>query len=137
MKKQTIQQLLTDIYYSAPRAENAVVVSHYTDLTTNEIHVLRALVVGERKDAETVAKILRSNSYSVKGTLDGLGKKGYLTEELELTEKGTLAIETYNVLIRKGIGEMIERMTDEEVDVIIRGLGFFSEYIEHLASEVE
>lgn len=134
MKKQTIQQLLTDIYYSTPKAENAVVASHYTDLTSNELHVLRALVVGECKEAEAVAKMLRINSYSVKGTLNGLWKKGYLTEELELTEKGTLAIETYKELIRKGIGEMIESMTDEEVDVIIRGLGFLSGYIEHLTS---
>lgn len=134
MKKQTIHQLLADIYYNAPQAEETVVNSHYKDLSTNELHVLRTLAVGEHKDVETVARALRINSYAVKGTLDTLVKKEYITQEWKLTDKGTRALETYKDLIRQGIGEMVQSMSDDEVDTIIRGLGFLSGYIGHLTS---
>lgn len=134
MKKRTIHQLLADIYYNAPQVENTVVSSHYEDLTTNEIHVLRTLAVGGHKDVEAVARALCINSYAVQGTLDNLVTKEYITREWELTDKGTLALETYKDLIRQGIGEMVQSMSDDEVDSIIRGLGFLSGYIDRLNS---
>lgn len=135
MKKRTIHQLLADIYYNAPQVENTVVSSHYEDLTTNEIHVLRTLAVGGHKDVEAVARALCINSYAVTGTLDTLVAKEYITREWELTNKGALAVETYKDLIRQGIGEMVQSMSDEEVDSIIRGLGFLSGYIDRLNSQ--
>ena len=132
MKKQTIHQLLADIYYSAPQAEDAVVSSHYEDLTTNELHALRILAVGEHKDAETLARALRINSCAATGALDELVKKEYITQERQLTEKGTQALETYEELIRQGIGDMVQSMSDDEVDTIIRGLGFLRGYIGQL-----
>ena len=134
MKKQTIHQLLTDIYYTVPKAEETVVSSHYENLTTNELHVLRSLAVGGYKDVEAVARALHINSYAVTGTLDTLVTKEYITREWDLTDKGTRALETYKDLIRQGIGEMVQSMSDDEVDTIIRGLGFLSGYIGHLTS---
>lgn len=134
MKKQTIHQLLADIYYNAPQAEETVVNSHYEDLTANELHVLRTLAVGGHKDVEAVARVLRINSYAVTGTLDTLVAKEYITREWELTDKGTLALNTYKDLIRQGIGDMVQSMSDDEVDSIIRGLGFLSGYIDRLTS---
>ena len=43
-------------------------------------------------------------------------------------------LQTYKELIRQGIGDMVQNMSDDEVDTIIRGLGFLRGYIGQLTS---
>ena len=145
MKKQKIQNLLEDIYHSAPEVENIVVENKYEDLTTNEMHIIKAVYIREHKGIGAVANYLHLGRHSVAGSINRLEEKGYVTREnhpggehtvhLTLTEKGKEALDVYKGIVRKGIENMISEMSDEEVDTIIKGMGLLMGCFDQMIEE--
>ncbi|MDE5932849.1 MAG: winged helix DNA-binding protein, partial [Lachnospiraceae bacterium] len=81
--------------------ERSIRTGEYKDLTTNDIHVIEAIGMGEKKNMSTVAKMLRVTTGTLTISINSLVKKNYVervrSEEdrrvvlVSLTEKGKLA----------------------------------------------
>lgn len=132
MRKKTIHELLANIYYHVPEMDDAITEEYYEDLTTMEMHILRAVAACKPDSAAEVARILHISTSALEKSLSALEEKGYIVREMQLTEKSEKVLETYNKIIRNGISEVVKEMTDEEVDAIIKGLGILEGYIEHM-----
>lgn len=145
MKKQTIQELLTNIYYNVPEAETITLGENSENLSTNQMHILRLIDHGERKTPEAVARGLGLGIRTLECSLSILEQKGCITRQkptegesecsLALTEKGEKALAGYRNVIREGIGTMVQDMSDEDVNSIIKGLGLLDEYLQQITNK--
>ena len=132
MKKKTIHELLANIYYSVPEAETLTIREHQESLETDELHILRLLSSVEKKSPEKIARVLGMDMRTLERNFLVLQQKGCITEVYELTEKGQEHLNTYQKTIREGIGTMIQDMSDEDVNTIIKGLGLLDEYLQQI-----
>ena len=132
MKKKTIHELLANIYYSVPEAETLTIREHQESLETDELHILRLLSSVEKKSPEKIARVLGMDMRTLERNFLVLQQKGCITEVYELTEKGQEHLNTYQKTIREDIGTMIQDMSDEDVNTIIKGLGLLDEYLQQI-----
>lgn len=130
MKKQTIQNLLAEIYDSAPEAESLAVKKNIQNLTAEEIHMIRTVDVRGQSGITAIARSLRLEDSLTAGYLCSLEVRGYVKQKegkYFLTEEGEKALAEYKDMIRNGVEELFANMSDSEVDTVIKGMELLKE----------
>ena len=130
MKKQTIQNLLAEIYDSAPEAESLAVKKNIQNLTAEEIHMIRTVDVRGQSGITAIARSLRLEDSLTAGYLCSLEVRGYVKQKegkYFLTEEGEKALAEYKDMIHNGVEELFANMSDSEVDTVIKGMELLKE----------
>lgn len=138
MKKQMMQNLLTEIYDTAPAVESLAVEKNIQKLTANEIHLIRAIDIHGPRGITAVAGSLHLGETTVMGDIRRLENQGYVKKEehtIGLTAEGEKVLAEYKDMIRNGVEEMFTNMSDEEVDTIIRGMEILKGCFENIIEE--
>ena len=138
MKKQMIQNLLTEIYDTAPEVESLAIEKNIQKLTANEIHLIRAIDIHGQKGITAVAGSLHLGETTVMGDIRRLENRGYVKKEetaIALTAEGEKVLAEYKAMIRNGVEEMFTGMSDEEVDTIIKGMEILKGCFENVIEE--
>lgn len=112
--------------------ERAIRTGEYKDLTTNDIHVIEAIGIGEKKNMSTVAKMLRVTTGTLTISINSLVKKNYVervrSEEdrrvvlVSLTEKGKQAFLHHQKFHEKMVNAIVEPLSEEEKLVLEKAL---------------
>lgn len=130
MRKQTIQNLLIEIYDSAPEAESIAVEKNIQNLTAQELHMIRIVDVRGQSGLIAIARSLRLDTSLTAGYLCSLEVRGYVKQKegkFSLTEEGEKVLAEYKDMIRNGVEELFAHMSDDEVDTVIKGMELLKE----------
>lgn len=112
--------------------ERAIRTGEYKDVTPNDIHVIEAIGVGEKKNMSTVAKVLHVTTGTLTISINSLVKKNYVervrSEEdrrvvlVSLTEKGRRAFLHHQQFHEKMVNAIVEQLSEEEQLVLEKAL---------------
>ena len=112
--------------------ERAVRSGEYKDITTNDMHVIEAIGIGEAKNMSTVAKVLAVTTGTLTISVNSLVKKGFVdrvrSEEdrrvvlVSLTEKGQNAFRQHQKFHEDMINAAVAQLNGEEKVILQKAL---------------
>ena len=135
----TINDVLVELINNIWDLEgNAVITDEFKDITNNDMHVIEAIGLGDGSNMSSVARKLNITVGSLTTAINHLVKKNYVerhrSEEdrrvvfVKLTEKGVAAYEHHADYHRQMTSAVMEKLTDEEVPVLVKTLDALSDF---------
>lgn len=135
----TINDVLVELINNIWELEgNAVITDEFKDITNNDMHVIEAIGLGDGSNMSSVARKLNITVGSLTTAINHLVKKNYVerhrSEEdrrvvfVKLTEKGVAAYEHHADYHRQMTSAVMEKLTDEEVPVLVKTLDALSDF---------
>lgn len=127
--------------------EQAIRSGSFKDMTTNDMHVIEAIGVGDPKNMTSVAKALMVTTGTLTISVNSLVKKGFVervrSEEdrrvvlVSLTEKGRKAFRDHQRFHEEMVSSIIESLSQEEQEILQKALGNLSEFFKARALDSE
>lgn len=127
--------------------EKAIITEEFKDITNNDMHVIEAIGLGEGNNMSSIAKKLNITVGSLTTAMNSLVNKKYVerhrSEEdrrvvfVKLTDKGVKAYqhhENYHMQMTQAI---MEKLTEEEVPVLVKTLDALEEFFTGYISKKE
>ena len=118
--------------------EKAIITDEFKDITNNDMHVIEAIGLGDGSNMSSVARKLNITVGSLTTAINHLVKKSYVerhrSEEdrrvvfVKLTENGVAAYEHHADYHRQMTSAVMEKLTDEEVPVLVKTLDALSDF---------
>ena len=112
--------------------ESVLRASEFKDLTNNDIHVIRAIGINEKKNMSMIAKELAVTIGTLTISINSLVRKGYVIKErsekdkrvvfVNLSSKGKAAFSRNEELYDQMVNSMLEDLEDNEMDILMRSL---------------
>ena len=112
--------------------ESALSTSEFKDLTNNDIHVIRAIGMNEKKNMSMIAKELAVTIGTLTISINSLVRKGYVIKErsekdkrvvfVNLSSKGEAAFSRNEELYDQMVNSMLEDLEDNEMDILMKSL---------------
>ena len=112
--------------------ESVLRASEFKDLTNNDIHVIRAIGINEKKNMSMIAKELAVTIGTLTISINSLVRKGYVIKErsdkdkrvvfVNLSSKGEAAFSRNEELYDQMVNSMLEDLEDNEMDILMRSL---------------
>lgn len=122
--------------------EREICKDEFQNVTLNEIHVIEAIGADSRKNMSTVAKSLEITTGTLTISVNSLVKKGLVervrSEEdrrvvlISLTELGRKAYDLHEQFHEKMISEIIDKLSDQEIEVFNDSLNKLNDFFEGL-----
>lgn len=122
--------------------EEALAKSDFSDISIKEMHTLERIGLSGKTRASDLAKALKLTQGTVSVTLQNLVDKGYILRErlesdrrviaLKLTKKGKLLYRLHHLFHMKMIEGTLEGMSEEEAEVLLRGLKNLCDFLEEV-----
>lgn len=142
-----IHEILNDLLVNLFRninsiEEKAVRAGEYKDLTTNDMHVIEAIGLGEPRNMTSVARQQSVTTGTLTISMNNLVKKGYVvrarSEEdrrvvlVSLTEKGKRAFGQHKQFHAQLIREVVDGLDGQEQEILQRSLANLMGYFHRL-----
>ena len=135
----TINYVLVNLINEIWEVEGkAIITDEFKDITNNDMHVIEAIGLGDGSNMSSVARKLNITVGSLTTAINHLVKKNYVerhrSEEdrrvvfIKLTEKGVAAYEHHADYHRQMTSAVMEKLTDEEVPVLVKTLDALSDF---------
>ena len=112
--------------------ESVLRASEFKDLTNNDIHVIRAIGMNEKKNMSMIAKELAVPIGTLTISINSLVRKGYVIKErsekdkrvvfVNLSSKGEAAFSRNEELYDQMVNSMLEDLEDNEMDILMKSL---------------
>lgn len=112
--------------------ESVLCASEFKDLTNNDIHVIRAIGMNEKKNMSMIAKELAVTIGTLTISINSLVRKGYVIKErsekdkrvvfVNLSSKGEAAFSRNEELYDQMVNSMLEDLEDNEMDILMKSL---------------
>lgn len=129
----TLNEMLVKLFRNITVIEERdICTGEYKDVTTNDMHVIEAIGMGEAKNMTSVARSLDVTTGTLTIAVNSLVKKGYVnrarSEEdrrvvlISLSEKGKKAYLHHRDFHDRMINAVVEELTEEEQQVLEKAL---------------
>lgn len=129
----TLNEMLVKLFRNITVIEERdICTGEYRNMTTNDMHVIEAIGMGEAKNMTSVARSLDVTTGTLTIAVNSLVKKGYVdrvrSEEdrrvvlISLSEKGKKAYLHHKDFHDRMINAVVEELTEEEQQVLGKAL---------------
>lgn len=125
----------------------AIITEEFRDITNNDMHVIEAIGIHDKKNMSTVAKELSVTIGTLTIAINSLVKKGYVervrSEQdrrvvyISLTPKGEKAYRHHEEFHKRMILATINGLTEEETRVLVKALSNLNQFFNTTAEENE
>lgn len=130
---ETLSDALVNLFHDITEIEQRSVRSlGFPDLTSNDMHVIEAIGIGEPQNMSSIAKKLSVTVGTLTIAVNSLVKKGYVIRQRSkedrrvvlvlLSEKGQQVYEHHAKFHRDMIRSVMEALSKEELSALIRGV---------------
>ena len=134
---ETLNELLVKLFRDVTDAEQKMLVGpEFADITNNDMHVIEAIGIREPKNMSTIARELSVTVGTLTIAMNSLVKKGYVERTrgqedrrvvyISLSERGKKAYESHEKFHREMIQSMIEKLSQEEIETLVKALSSLS-----------
>ena len=136
---ETLNEVLVHIFQNLIDIEGkCLITNEFQDMTTNDMHIVEAIGLGEAKRSSEVAKLMSVTTGTLTRAVDGLVEHGYVVRTrsdqdkrvvyLTLTERGKAAFEHHKRFHEEMIANAKANLSEEELAILIRALNQLSEF---------
>ena len=137
----TFNEFLVTLFYRINHFEsNAVITEEFRDITMNDMHIIDAIGIQEKKSMSAVAKDLSVTVGTLTTTVNNLLKKGYVRRTrseadrrvvlLSLTAKGRKAYHHHRQFHEDMIQSMLAGMNENEIAALKKALDNLSSFFQ-------
>ncbi len=141
MRQKLVTDLLTALYYNIIEMEDRIASDErFEDLTSNDMRTLSAIGTAEPKSLKQVGDYLRVRKQTAHVATNSLIKRGYAYKRsnpndgrytwIILTNKGLAAVNLYRSMLRENVIGMTGKMTDDQIDELIKSLAKMNGYMD-------
>ena len=136
---ESINNMLVHLFNDIWELEGkAVITDEFKDLTSNDMHVIEAIGLGDGNNMSAIAKKLNITVGSLTTSMNSLVNKKYAVRErseedrrvvyIRLTKKGEKAYRHHEDFHRKMVESVMQRLNKEEVPILIKTLDGLYEF---------
>ena len=136
---ETLNEVLVLIFQNLIDIEGkCLITDEFRDMTTNDMHIVETIGLGEAKRSSEVAKLMSVTTGTLTRAVDGLVEHGYVTRTrsdkdkrvvyLTLTERGKAAFEHHKRFHEEMIANAKANLSEEELAILVRSLNQLNEY---------
>lgn len=118
--------------------EDALITEQFKDISLNDMHVIEAIGIGQKKNMSSIAKVLEVTVGTLTIAMNNLVKKGYVSRVrsakdrrvvlVSLTEKGIRAYDHHAEFHDAMIKDIMKRLEGQELDVLVGALHSIQAY---------
>ena len=130
---ETLNDVLVNLFRDILGIEQrAVRTPGYPDITSNDMHVIEAIGLGEPKNMSSIARTLSVTVGTLTISMNSLVKKGYVVRQrseadrrvvlVSLSEKGKEVFEHHANFHKAMIDGISEELTPQELEVLIKAV---------------
>ncbi|MDO5293831.1 MAG: MarR family transcriptional regulator [bacterium] len=122
--------------------EVALITEEYQDITSNDMHIIEAIGLGEGSNMSTIAKRLNITVGSLTTSMNSLVKKAYAIRTrsdedrrvvyIKLTDKGVKAYKHHEEFHNRMTEAAIRSLDEEQLPVLIKTLTGLSSFFQEL-----
>lgn len=142
---ESVNEFLVGIFHDIMEIEEkAIITSEYKDISNKDMHIIEEIGIEAPKNMSTVAKALSVTTGTLTIAMNSLVKKGYVERVrsqadrrvvlLSLSEKGRKAYEYHKVFHEKMVNATVDRLTEEEKNLLAMALKNLKHYFEEYKS---
>ena len=142
---ETLNEVLVHIFQNLIDIEGkCLITNEFQDMTTNDMHIVEAIGLGEAKRSSEVAKLMSVTTGTLTRAVDGLVEHGYVTRTrsdkdkrvvyLTLTERGKAAFEHHKRFHEDMVANVKANLSEEELAILVRSLNQLNEYFRNAYS---
>lgn len=123
----------------------AIITEEFRDITNNDMHIIEAIGIYEKKNMSTIAKELSVTIGTLTIAINSLVKKGYVdrkrSEEdrrvvyISLTPKGEKAYKHHEEFHKQMVLATIDGLSEEETRVLVKALSNLSQFFHDMAEK--
>lgn len=140
-KSIALNELLVNLFNHVLDAETkAVITEEFKDITNNDMHIIEAIGIHEKRNMSQIAKNLAVTVGTLTVNMNSLEKKGYILRErsaedkrvvlVTLTEKGRKAFFHHRDFHKAMIRSAIKGLDEEEMDALMNCLTKLNTFFE-------
>lgn len=137
----TLNELLVRLFKDILEIEGkSLITEEFSDITTNDMHIIEAVGIGEPKNMKTVAALMSVTTGTLTKAVDALCEKGYVVRErstedkrvvkVRLTDRGNAAYYHHEQFHRQMIKNISSQMSEKETEVLIYALAKMVDYFQ-------
>lgn len=118
--------------------EDALITDEFSDISLNDMHVIEAIGINQKKNMSSIAKMLDVTVGTLTIAMNNLVKKGYVKRVrsakdrrvvlVSLTDKGDRAFNHHEIFHDKMIQDIMNRLDSEQMDVLVEALHSIQDY---------
>ena len=123
----------------------AIITEEFQDISNNDMHVIEAIGIYEKKNMSTVAKTLSVTIGTLTIAINSLVKKGYVNRVrseqdrrvvyISLTPKGEKAYRHHEEFHRQMILATIDGLSEEETKILVKALSNLNDFFRNMTNE--
>ena len=123
----------------------AIITEEFKDISNNDMHIIEAIGIDEKKNMSTVAKEMSVTIGTLTIAINSLVKKGYVERVrsekdrrvvyISLTPKGEKAYRHHEEFHRKMILATIDGLSEEEAKVLVHALSNLNTFFRETAEQ--
>ena len=128
-----LNEVLVKVFHNVNDIEEQMVrTGEYKDVTANDMHVIEAIGIGEKKNMTAVAKALHVTTGTLTISINSLVKKNYVERErseedrrvvlISLTSRGQRAFMHHQRFHERMIDAVVEQLSEEEQRILEKSL---------------
>ena len=122
----------------------AIITEEFQDISNNDMHIIEAIGLHEKKNMSTVAKALSVTIGTLTIAMNSLVKKGYVNRVrseqdrrvvyISLTPKGEKAYKHHEEFHRQMILATIDGLSEEETRILVKALSNLNDFFRNMTS---
>ena len=128
-----LNEVLVKLFHNIYDIEEQMIrTGEYKDVTANDMHVIEAIGIGEKKNMTTIAKALHVTTGTLTISINSLVKKNYVERErseedrrvvlVSLTPRGQRAFMHHQRFHERMIDAVVEQLSEEEQRILEKSL---------------
>ncbi len=145
---ETINDILVNLFNEIWKLEeDAIITEEFKDITNNDMHIIEAIGLSGENTMSAVAKKIGITAGTLTTAVNGLVNKKYVTRQrseqdrrvifLKLTDRGVRAYDHHRDYHRKMTEEVIEKLDEAEIPILIKTLNGLSEFFRGYSGQMK
>lgn len=130
---ETLNEVLVSLFRDVNDIEQkAIIISEFSDITNNDMHVIDAIGIDRPKNMSSIARELSVTVGTLTISVNSLVKKGYVVRNrssedrrvvfISLSEKGVKAYYHHKKFHEQMIDSVVKELTEEELEALVKAL---------------
>ena len=130
---ETLNEVLVSLFRDVNDIEQkAIIISEFSDITNNDMHVIDAIGIDRPKNMSSIARELSVTVGTLTISVNSLVKKGYVVRNrssedrrvvfISLSEKGVKAYYHHKKFHEQMIDSVVKELTEEELGALVKAL---------------
>ncbi len=143
---ETINHMLVHLFNEIWKIEeDALTTGDFADMTSNDMHIIEAIGLGDGRNMSTIAKKLNITVGSLTTSMNSLVNRKYVVRErseqdrrvvyIQLTEKGEQAFHHHAKFHEKMTDAVVNRLEEKELEVLVKTLDELSHFFQSVKEE--